>query len=313
MVAIHVYDARAERIGEAVGRVAGGREVMALSSREALDAALPEIEVLFAPRPPREGWARAARLRLVQLLGVGADGLLPAPDLPERVAVGCARGEFAAEAAEHAVALVLALCRDLPALVHEQREARFRQRPAPSLAGKTAVLFGVGAIGGRVARALDALGVRVIGVCRRPRPIAHVHEVMGTEQLDAALPRADYLVVTAPLTPATERRLDARALALLPRGARLVCVSRGGIVDETALVAALERGDLAGAALDVFEREPLPEESPLWRAPRLLVTPHVAGLGERYVERCAALLVANVERLERGEPLAGLVDRTLGY
>ena len=312
-IAIHVYDPRAERICKVVRGVSGGREVIALASREALDAALPGIEVLFSPRPPREGWARASRLSLVQMLGVGVDGLLPSSDLPERVEVGCARGLFAAEAAEHAVALVLALCRDLPGLAADQREARFRQRSAPRLAGTTVVVFGVGAIGTRIARALDALDATVIGVCKRPRPIAHVHEVLGSDRLDDALGRAHYLVVTAPRTPETHRRLDGRALALLPRGARVVCISRGGIVDEDALVAALARGDLAGAALDVFEHEPLPPESPLFRAPRLFVTPHVAGLGERYVERCAELLADNVDRLERGEPRVGLVDRGLGY
>jgi phosphoglycerate dehydrogenase-like enzyme len=249
----------------------------------------------------------------VQLLGVGVDGLLPSPDLSERVEVGCARGLFAAEAAEHAVALVLALCRDLPELVDDQRAGRFRQRPAPTVAGKTAVVLGLGAIGARVARALAALEMNVVGVCRRPRAVRHVSVVLGSHALDDALRQADYLVVTPPLTPETRGCLDARALALLPRGGRVVCISRGGIVDEDALVAALDRGDLAGAALDVFEREPLPPDSPLWSAPGLLVTPHVAGLGERYVERCVELLLDNVRRLERDEPRTGLVDRRAGY
>lgn len=121
------------------------------------------------------------------------------------------------------------------------------------------------------------------------------------------------MVVALPLTPATRGLLDAAALARLPRGAFVVNVSRGGIVDERALRSALEAGALGGAALDVFEDEPLGPDHPAWDLPRTIVTPHVAGLGERYLERAVEAFAENLRRLERGEPLVGLVDRDAGY
>jgi len=124
---------------------------------------------------------------------------------------------------------------------------------------------------------------------------------------------ADYVVVALPHTAETSGLIDAAALARMPRGAHLIHLSRGGIVDERALVAALESGHLRGAALDVFTTEPLPPDSPLWSAPNLLVTPHTAGYGERYLERCIEVLIDNVTRLEQSLPRQRLADRALGY
>lgn len=309
---IHVYH---EHAGPQILEALAAREVEAtlLASRDALRAALPEVEVLFCGFPPRGGWAPGTRLRLVQLMGAGADVLLPAEGLREEALVAGLRGVMAPEVSEHAIGLLLSLVRGLP--VHAERQAERAWRPfaSASLDGTTLLVVGLGAIGARVARLGDALGMHVIGVRRRARPCAHVAQVYEADALHEALAQAHHVIVTLPLTEQTRGLFDADALAACRPGAQLVHVGRGGVIDEAALLEALRAGQIGGAALDVFATEPLPEDSALWHAPNLLVTPHVAGLGLRYLERAVDVLLDNVARLERGEPLEGLVDRTLGY
>jgi phosphoglycerate dehydrogenase-like enzyme len=262
----------------------------------------------------RGGPARA--LELLQLAGAGVDHLLPSPDLPDHVAIAGIRGAFADEAAEHAILMMLALTRRLPELLDRQRRREWAQRPVAKLAGRTVLVLGLGEIGRRVAARASALGMRVLGVRRASAPVAHVDRSDPCEQvgeLEALLPEAEHVVVTVPLTRATRHLLDARTLALLPRGALIVHLSRGGVIDEAALLEALRSGALGGAALDVFEHEPLPPDSPFWDAPNTIVTPHVAGYGERYLETAVAALLENVRRLEAGEPLVGVIDRDAGY
>ena len=310
MRTVHVSHSRARHIAALIAEVEPARPVIAWERPEELRAGLGEVRVLFAPMPPREGWAGACALELLQLAGAGVDHLLPSPDLPARVAVAGIRGVFADEAAEHAVLMMLALCRRLPELLERQRERDWAQRPVAKLAGRTALVLGLGEIGRRVASRASALGMRVLGVSRTGAPVPDVERV---GELDALLPEADHVVVTVPLTAATRHLLDARALARLPRGAFVVHLSRGGVIDEAALFTALESGALGGAALDVFEHEPLAPSSPLWSAPNTIVTPHLAGYGERYLEAAVRALLENVRRLEAGEPLLGLVDRDAGY
>lgn len=310
---IHVYHERAEMLRDRVVRAAPDTDVIALTDRDQLRACIGQIRALFAPVPPRDGWSSAHSLRLIQILGVGADMLLPSPDLPARVEIAGVRGLFAPEVAEHVAMMMLALCRRLPEFLDMQRQRKFEQRPVDVVSGKHLVIVGMGEVGQRVARTASALGMRITGVCRRVRDVPHVDRVVGAQSLAQVLPTAEFLVVAAPRTPDTEGMLDAEAVALLPEGAFVINVARGGIVDEVALVERLRSGHIAGAALDVFEREPVIEDSPLWDAPNLIITPHSAGLGRGYISRCVDVLLENVRRLEGGEPRLHLVDRDLGY
>ncbi len=155
--------------------------------------------------------------------------------------------------------------------------------------------------------------MRVIGTRRRTGAVAGVDEVLAPEATAEALAAADFVVVALPRTPATRGLLDAAMLARMRPGACLVVVSRGGIVDEAALVERLRDGALAGAALDVAAEEPLSGDSPLWSAPNLLLTPHVGGWSSDYARRVAAAVAADLKRIDRGERPAGLVDRAHGY
>jgi len=313
MTRIHVYHEQATTLRELVLRAAPHHEVIAWSHSDALRDGLVEVEVLFTAVPPREDWSGAGRLKLIQMMGVGVDGLLPAPSLPPEVQIAGMRGMFAAEASEHAIGMMLALLRGWPTLIERQRTRVWRQFASQRLAGETACVVGVGAIGTRIAKALGGLEMSVVGVAQRPRAMPHFHAVLGVDDWLEALGRARVLFVAVPLTRATIELIDARVLAALPRGALLIALSRGGIVDESALLQALRSGHLGGAALDVFATEPLPEDHALWDAPNMIVTPHLAGVGLGYVERAVAALVENVSRLERGLPPNALVDRALGY
>lgn len=308
-----MYHESAEYLAGLIRTIAPQLEVIALKTPVALRTALPEIEILFAPSPPREGWAGADKLQLVQLLGSGADQLLPSPDLPAHVEVAGVRGLFAADVAEHALALVLAHARKLTQLVDDQRAKRFEPTARSTLAGEKLLVVGHGEVGRRVARAAVALDMRVTAVSRtgtNPEPGV---ELVTPEWLTGEVETARYIVIACPLTPATMHLFSAAMLGRLRPDAFLVNVARGGIVDERALADALSAGRIAGAALDVFVDEPLPGDSPLWNVPRLVITPHVAGLGERYIERCIDVLLGNVAALAAGSPRTGVVRRDVGY
>ena len=308
-----MYHESADYLTELIRRADPAVSVIPLKTPVALRTALPEIEVLFTPTPPRDGWAPAQRLALIQLLGTGVDQLLPSPDLPASVEIAGVRGLFAADVAEHALALILAHARGLPQLLDAQRARRFEATQRPSVVDKLLVIVGYGEVGRRLARAAHALEMRVVAISRTARnPEAGV-QLYSPDCFAAAASDASYLVIAAPLTPATANLVDGALISRLRPDVFVINVARAGIVDEAALAEALSVGRIGGAALDVFSEEPLPSDHPLWNVPRLLITPHVAGLGERYIERCVQALLGNVAALASGAPRVGLVDRDVGY
>jgi phosphoglycerate dehydrogenase-like enzyme len=250
----------------------------------------------------------APRLRWLQTFNAGVDHPIFAR-FPERgVRLTTAAGAAAEPIAQTALAGILMLARGFPHWLDAQRRAEWQPHPANALprdlAGQSLVVFGLGAIGRELARLARAVGLYVIGVRRSPAlPDDPIDELHGPERLRELLPRADWLAITCPLTPETRGAIDAAALALLPAGARLVNVARGGIVDEVALCESLRAGRLAGAYLDVFASEPLPAESPLWTAPNAIVTPHNSAATRGAEARQLAIFLDNLARFGRGEPL----------
>ncbi len=284
-----------------------GRELVFLTDRE-LDERIGEVEVLFcgiAPRAPdgrRFDWSRAERLALLQVLGSGTDSLWPAVGLPSSVIVANARGVHVPEMRDHALALILGFERDLFHHGQQQRAHLWDPAPVGSIHGKTLAIIGMGVVGRSIAEAATALGMRVVSA-RASVPY----------DLAAILSASDYVIVLTPLTPATRNLIDARALAVMKKTGVLIVMSRGGIVDEASLGAALRSNALRGAALDVFEEEPLPSSSSLWDTPRLVITPHIAGLTPDYLRRVTRVALENVARMERGETLSTRVDPERGY
>jgi len=274
---LHAFHFAGEAIRPAVERAFPDRPFTVWTEPEELRRGIGEVEMLFALRPPRGVWGGATRLRLIQMSGAGVDALLPAPDLPEAVRVANARGVHEPEMPEFVLAMVLAVAKRMPRAFAQQARREWRMYAGTRLEGATAGILGLGTLGQSLARRLRALGMRVIGTRRSGAPHPDVDEVLPPEATDRVLAEADVLIVLLPLTPETRGLLGAEALARMKPKALLVNAARGGIVDEAALAATLAEGRLGGAAVDVFDEEPLPPESPLWEAPGCLITPHVAG------------------------------------
>jgi phosphoglycerate dehydrogenase-like enzyme len=228
------------------------------------------------------------------------------------------RDTYTDHVAHHTLALVLALARKLPKYVRDQTKARWAPDWDPSavlpLAECSALVVGVGAIGKEVGRLLAAFGTRVVGVdAGRTTSAPHFTEVRPAASLDASIPEADIVILTIPHTPETEGLINASRLALFKPSAFFVNIGRGPTVRLDDLVAALDKGQLAGAALDVYETEPLPADHPLWSREDVLLTPHVAGAGPHADERRFAVLLENTRRFVAGEELINVVDKALWH
>jgi len=265
---------------------------------------LPELQACY--RVLR----RSPALRWVQTHSAGVDRPIYAELMARGVMVSTSSGANAEVVAQTALAGVLALSRRLPQLMAAQRERRWAPLIAGTLprdlAGQTAVLLGWGPIARTLQPLLALLKLQVVVVRSSHGSAGPGIETVAFDALDSVLPRADWLLLACPLTPQTRGRIDAAALARLPAGAQLINVARGEIVVEADLIAALQRGHLAGALLDVFELEPLAAASPLWALPNVIVTPHSAGQADGNVARTAAIFVDNLQRWRRGERLVNL-------
>jgi phosphoglycerate dehydrogenase-like enzyme len=278
-------------------------------------SALEEItdaDAAFGTLPP-ELLARATRLRWLQAPMAGPPAGWYYPELVEHpVVVTNMRGIFNDHLATHILAFVLAFARGLHVYLPQQQRREWRPgAPLLHLSETTALLVGVGGIGGETARRLSALGVRVIGVDPRleekPEGLAELHR---PDALDTLLPTADFVILTAPETPQTQGLFHRERLQRLRPTAYLINISRGALVCLDDLAAALAAGELAGAALDVYEQEPLPADHALWTMPGVLLTPHVGGEGPYLAERRAEVFLENCRRFAAEEPLHNVVDKS---
>ena len=286
-------------------------EVAPLAS-EPPDEILGRAEALLAWRPPVRLAARAPRLTWIQSLTGGIDQWL-VPDYPEAATLTCARGSHRLSMPEHILAALFLVTKSLAPIVLDQRERRWTRRVNPTLAGLTLGILGLGAIGGELARKAAALEMRVIGTKRDGAAVPHVERVYRPAETDAVLGDADYVVLLLPSTSETRGLIDARSLTRMKRTAYLFNFGRGDLVVEDDLAAAVRTGVIAGAVLDVFVKEPLPTESPLWTTEGITIFPHVGGLHPDRDDTVAALWVDNLRRFADGQPLREVVDRSRGY
>ncbi len=286
-------------------------------------AMVAEAEVLFGlPGDAASGLAEAVRaakrLRWVQATAGGAGEQVQAAGLSteelQRVVITRAGGVHAGPLAEFAILGLLAFIKDLPRLLADKQARRWDHYAVAELAGATVLIVGLGSVGAEVARMAKALGMRVIAINRNGHSDSpDVDEVRPSRFLADLLPVAQGVVLTLPLTEQTRGMIDAAAIERMHTGAVLVNIGRGGVVDEPALIRALQEGRLAGAALDVFATEPLPLESALWQLPNVLLSPHTAGLSVRENERIVELFCENLRRYLAGEQLLSRVQPSLLY
>jgi D-2-hydroxyacid dehydrogenase (NADP+) len=275
-----------------------------------LEQRIGEAEILVVSGLWRDELAaHAPKLRLIQSISAGTDQFSRSLLRERGIRLASAQGGNEIAVAEHAIALMLALTRHLHLARDFQSGQHWRPmigdpgRREDELNGKTLMIVGLGRIGQRLARLADAFGMTVVGVKREPQSTPGVARLMTPSHLLDALPQADFVALTCPLTPETEGLIGAAALAAMKPGAYLINVARGRVVDEPALIDALRRGAIAGAALDCVHEEPLPASSELWYFPNVLVTPHSAGETRRYESRIVDLLLENIRRLEAGSAL----------
>ena len=247
-----------------------------------------------------ELYRRATALRWVQSFGTGTDNIKGHPDLRPDVVVSNVHGVHGPQLSEAAFAAMLSFARHLPATYRQQAAHQWQRLPCFVLEGKSVVIFGLGAIASALAPRCRAFGMRVIGVSSSVREIPDFDQVMAIEDLGQAAALADFLVLLTPYSPRTHHIIDAMIFARMREGAYLINLARGGVVDEAALLAALDQGQIAGAALDVFEREPLPGDSPFWDHPKVLVTPHGAGFHVGYPEQATKVVSDNLRRYLEG-------------
>jgi phosphoglycerate dehydrogenase-like enzyme len=255
---------------------------------------------------------KANALQWLHVFNAGVDHPIYAEIQARGVRLTTSAGATAEPIAQTAITGLLMLARNFPRWLAAQRERRWNPARVPDfprdLVGQTVLILGLGSIGSEVARLARVLGLKVIGVRRSPqRADDRVDELHSPQQLDELLPRADWLVIACPLTPETRGMIDGARLAQLPHGARLINISRGEIVDEVALIAALRDGQLGGAYLDVFAQEPLPADSPLWDLPNVLVSPHNSGVARGNDARVYRLFIDNLQRWQRGTALVNEV------
>jgi phosphoglycerate dehydrogenase-like enzyme len=307
VIAVLTGDVRPTGLEE---RTAGAE--IRFASESTLADALPGADVLltwdFLSHAVPGAWHAADSVRWVHTASAGVDKVTFPALIASDAVLTNSRGVFDRPMAEYVLGCVLAFAKDLPGTLALQSRTQWRHRETEGVAGKRATVVGSGPIGHAIADLLRAVGLRTELVGRRGGEDVHPFDA-----LDGLLPTTDFLVLAAPLTDTTRGMLDKAALDALPDSARVINVGRGGLVVEQDLVDALTGSRLAGAALDVFETEPLPDGSPLWTMPNVIVSPHMSGDVVGWRDLLVDLFLDNLTRYRAGEPLRNVVDKSLGY
>ncbi|BAY08979.1 D-2-hydroxyacid dehydrogenase [Calothrix sp. NIES-2098] len=257
----------------------------------------------------------APKIRWQQTPSAGVNHILTPTFLEHDIILTNGAGVHAIPISEFVLSLILYHAKQLRELqaAHDRQHWRRSWLVLPELANSTVLILGTGNIGQAIASRLKAFGTRVWGGRRRPEALPNFDKIVGQNEWHALLPEVDYLVVATPLTPETKALIDEEVLRALPNHGYLINVGRGAVVDESALTKALAEGWIGGAALDTVSIEPLPQESPLWSLPNLLITPHTSAISPALKERIAALFLDNLQRFRNGQPLRNVVNKQAGY
>jgi phosphoglycerate dehydrogenase-like enzyme len=297
-------------------------QVEVVTNSDTVAQEISDAEIALTPSIRSEQFVAAKKLRWIHSPSAAVHQFLFPEFLKSDVILTNGRDVHGPVVAEHVIALIFALAKNLPAAGRFQQQHTWGQEIAwgpghrpRELAAATLGLVGLGSIGRDVAKHAAALGMQVIAVrehTENAKPES-VSEVLPTSRLDELLARSDYVVLAAPVTQSTQKMIGAPQLAKMKPDAYLINVSRGALIHEPALIDALRERKIAGAALDVFDKEPLPSDSPLWDLDNLLITPHTAGMSEKLWERQYVLFSENLRRYLAGQPLLALVNKQSGY
>ena len=278
-------------------------------------SSIADADVLLTWDLPMENLSQVApNLKWIHCIGAGVEHMLPMDWLPEHVTLTNNKGVHAAKAGEFGLMAVLMLHSKIPAIMTNQQKSVFESLYSSPIAGKTLVVLGTGSLGGAAAKKVQQLGVYVVGVNRSGRLVDGCDEVVTTAELDSVLPHADYMLIATPDTPDTRGLMDRRRLDLMKPSAGIINIGREAVMDYDALCDKLEEGSLASAILDVFDPEPIDENSHLWGVKNLIITPHVsADDGDAYVPMTLGLFFRNMRLFLDDKPLLNPIQPTLGY
>lgn len=263
------------------------------------------------PRFPRQSLVESPTVKWVSVGGSGTDHLGRWD--PSRLTVTNAAGVAAGMLAEYALGAMLSFSLDLRGFARRQQARQWAARRVEPIEGKTVLIVGLGKTGQAVARRAHAMGINTLGIRARPKPMPDLDEVHGPDALLTLLRRADFVICCVPLLPNTRGLIGSAAFAAMKPSAVLIDISRGGVVDEAALLSALDTGRLKGAALDVFATEPLPADNPLWACENVIVTPHCASVYDGWDLKAVRMFAGNLTRWRNGQPLLNVVDPERGY
>lgn len=312
-VSVLVYHRLADQYRQMIRQRFPELEVTAGFDRETLFKHLPGAEILIAWQFAVEALEKATRLRWIQLTSAGADHLLEARDSLRHRLVTNTRGIHADIMADYTFGAIFMLLWDVPGLLCDQQEKRWINKYVSPLAGRTLGIVGVGAVGSEIARRARSFHMSVVGVKRSSIPVDGVEQMFGPDRLREMLHLSDFVVLLLPATPETCHMIGEPELRSMKRTSYLINISRGSVIEESALLRALQENWIAGAVLDVFEKEPLPPESPLWTLKNAILTPHISGNLQNYSERVMEIFSENYLRWKAGRPLLNVVDLEKGY
>jgi phosphoglycerate dehydrogenase-like enzyme len=303
-------------LGDLAAAGIAGHHVTIGSEPEDFNAQAATVEALVAPpwELKRFDLFAAPRLRLVQTTSAGVDSLAPFDRIPGTAILANNRGTHAEKAGEYALMAMLMLVNRIPAFATAQRAQVWRRDACGLLAAQRVTIIGLGSLGGAAAMQASRLGAAVTGIRQSGAPHPHCKRVLPPAAIDAVLRETDILLLACPLTAATRNLLSAARIALLPAGAGVINIGRGGLVDETALLDALECCALGGAVLDVFHQEPLPPGHRAWDVKNLIITPHMSSDDpSTYNAATLQIFRRNLDSLENGALPPTAVDRVKGY
>lgn len=265
-----------------------------------------DVVMLLAMHAEEDLFREAARLKWVQSFSAGVDKFLKMPSLDRLPHLTNMRGIHGPQIGELTMLFMISLLRDFPTLIRQQDRKEWHRRPGRKLDGRTVTIWGLGAIGVEIARLAKAFGMTIKAVSRTRRDLDVIDQWFTPQALEEAVQDTDFLIASAPATPDNIGRLDAGVFAAMPDDAYLINIGRGSLVAEPDLIAALEAGSIAGAALDVVSSEPLPSDNSLWSMPNVTLTPHIAGMIEEYPDQIYPIVKTNMTRF-----LAGETDRMI--
>ena len=315
---IVVLTAPGEGLPEGLDTLHGEAEIVLAEDEASLRRALPGARVMcvtdFRTEALRAAWPAADALEWIHATSAGVDALLTPEVRASDVPVTNARGIFDGCIAEYVLGQIIAFCKDFSGNWQYQQAHVWQHRETEPVAGRSVLVIGAGSIGRRIARLCGAVGLVVDGVGRRARPgDEDFGAIYAQDDLLSLLPDYDFVVIAAPLTPDTEGLFGAAEFRAMPASARLINIGRGPIVRTDALIAAIEGGEIDGAALDVFEQEPLPADHPLWDLPNVQISAHMAGDFIGWKRALSRQFIDNYRRWRDGQPLVNVVDKQHGF